>query len=407
MPLPVLPPPPYRPGMRPDLMPEHLEMLEFLWSQREQLLYAPDWTLSDLAALEDRFDAHLDGVRLAAEHAMPMALPWLEGDEPGRAMAAAFAVAVTERADLFAHLAKVLEEGPGEAADGVRAALRHVPIEPIVPALASLARAGDLERASRAVDVLVFQRKDVPLEIEPLLSHAAPQVRVRAWQAAGRLRAKWIPGRLSTVAAETDPTVRAAALHAAALAGAADALGIARGLAFGQPPSPEAIAFIGAVGDGTDVPRLIALLSDKTVAPVVLDALGAIGLPACVLPLLERLESKPDAAAASGALLRIAGPGAFRARAAADRDPFADDEDGDAPVVEPVAAKRWWDAQREELPAAMRLQQGVDVSRGARSPDFDALPLQTRRDLWLRTCLSDRPPTRVLELEGRARSQMR
>ena len=156
-----------------------------------------------------------------------------------------------------------------------------------------------------------------------------------------------------------------------------------------------------------DVPRLIALLSEKATAPGALDALGAIGLPACIPALIERLASKPDAAAASGALLRIAGTAAFRARAAADRDPLADDEDGDAPVVEPEAAQRWWDAQREEIPAAMRLQKGVDVSRGARSADFDALPLQTRRDLWLRTCLSDRPPNRVLELEGRARSQMR
>jgi hypothetical protein len=46
--------------MRPDLMPEHLEMLEFLWSQRESVLSAPDWTLGDLAELEERFDAHLD-----------------------------------------------------------------------------------------------------------------------------------------------------------------------------------------------------------------------------------------------------------------------------------------------------------------------------------------------------------
>ena len=131
-----------RPPVLPDIVEEHFEDLDFLWEQRERVVHAADWDLDDLADLEERAEAHLDGLRLAEAHAVDLALPHIEGGSVSAATAAAFVLMETGEAEWRAKVLAALEQGPPEARDGIRIALRHVAVDAVGESLLRLAREG-------------------------------------------------------------------------------------------------------------------------------------------------------------------------------------------------------------------------------------------------------------------------
>ena len=50
-----------------DIITQHAEEASFLWLMRSLAVKAPHYSLADLAELDDRVEAHLDGLRIAAD----------------------------------------------------------------------------------------------------------------------------------------------------------------------------------------------------------------------------------------------------------------------------------------------------------------------------------------------------
>ena len=48
-----------------DVVAQHAEEAAFLWIMRNEAVRAPHYTLKDLAKLDERVEAHLDGLRVA------------------------------------------------------------------------------------------------------------------------------------------------------------------------------------------------------------------------------------------------------------------------------------------------------------------------------------------------------
>ena len=119
-----------------DIVEEHFEELDFLWEQREGVLFAHDWNLEELAELEERAEAHLDGLRLAEGHAVDIARPALAGEEVFAATAATFVFMETGVEELAQEVLAAFKgaEAP-ETRDGIRIGLRHSKIDSIRDAL--------------------------------------------------------------------------------------------------------------------------------------------------------------------------------------------------------------------------------------------------------------------------------
>src|SRR6185437_17048852 len=67
---------------------QHAEDAGFLWLQRDNAVRAPHYALKDLAKLDDRVEAHIDGLRVAGDDGWALALDQLKHPEPGEYFAA-------------------------------------------------------------------------------------------------------------------------------------------------------------------------------------------------------------------------------------------------------------------------------------------------------------------------------
>lgn len=126
-------------GLSEDLCQEHADEAAFLWSLRDRA--TGDWAydLRGLAELEERVEAHIDGLRLAGEAGLSTSFAALDDEgEPGTTFVAA--LLSVERSDLRS-IARVLDvAGSGLSAREIVAALAWAPwerVQRIMPGLLS------------------------------------------------------------------------------------------------------------------------------------------------------------------------------------------------------------------------------------------------------------------------------
>src|SRR4051812_27330769 len=61
-----------------EVVDQHAEEAAFLWTQRDRATEAPQYALKDLAKLDERVEAHVDGLRVAADAGWATALAQLD-----------------------------------------------------------------------------------------------------------------------------------------------------------------------------------------------------------------------------------------------------------------------------------------------------------------------------------------
>src|SRR5215213_3636976 len=111
------------------LLTRHFEKLEFLLSQRVIALRSTTHRLENLYDLEERIDAHLDGLILGDDEAIPLLKEALAGDEPGAAGAAALVLLWLQQPDAAKLVADALKGASGAKAGAISWALCHAPSE--------------------------------------------------------------------------------------------------------------------------------------------------------------------------------------------------------------------------------------------------------------------------------------
>ncbi len=393
-----------------DILEEHRDELGSLWAQRENVVFAPDWTLKELAHLEDRAEAHLDGLRLGAGHSVDVARPLLGAEETGPATAATFVLMAFERPELEREVVQALETAPPAARDGIRIGLRHSDARRIANELAGIAAASEPAVRAAAVDILAFHRLPAPKGLLALLSNRDPGVLRLVYEAVGRFGGPWGMDFLREALESDAPANRVAALRASARIGLIGLDAQCREAATGtRKPIPEALAFLGVVGTARDLPILQRAMARPELARAALAGMGILGSTAAIPVLLDAMENDLLAPAAGKAFARITG--ATDIGSAAAVPPPAGSQQADMetpegpPPPDPTKAREWWETEKGRFASEGRWQSGFEVSKAPLGEHFNELPLETRLDLYLGVCFRETPRPADRELEAKAVAQ--
>ncbi len=96
----------------PHIIDQHAEEAAFLWLLRNNAVDAPHYDLNDLAKLDDRVDAHLDGLRIAEDNGWQACCENLQAKESGEVFAAAILALEGQSLDYINLIYEVVEEAP-------------------------------------------------------------------------------------------------------------------------------------------------------------------------------------------------------------------------------------------------------------------------------------------------------
>lgn len=96
----------------PHIIDQHAEEAAFLWLLREDAVSAPHYDLDDLAKLDDRIDAHLDGLRIAGDYAWQACSENLQIKESGEVFAAAVLALEGRSVERINQVYTIVEEVP-------------------------------------------------------------------------------------------------------------------------------------------------------------------------------------------------------------------------------------------------------------------------------------------------------
>lgn len=372
---------PGRPPVHADIVEEHFDELDFLLELRDRAIFSATWTLSALADHEERMEAHLDGLRLSELHGVDLAMTRIGEGDTYAAAAASLVLHASGEAEHRKAILDVLRDGPAECLRGVGTALRHTDLSPLRGELEALLGHEDPLRRAAAASLLAFSRFPVT-GLEALAGHESEAVRILALGAAARL-GELFQREIAAGVEAPDPAVRRAALEAAARLGVSGLIRHCRAAAIREPdPDPEAVYFLGVLGEPEDLASLESLLSNPELAPTAIAAVGALGRVEGVPLLLEVMADDALGIPATEAYKRITG--ADDVEGEKPPPPPEGEELPDGLPPDPDKASADWEKRRETMGPGTQWQMGVPIPPDRFPGEEPALTLQARRDIFLR-----------------------
>lgn len=405
-----------------DVLEEHFETLDFLWTQRRESARSSEVTHRELVDRDERIAAHSDGLVLAGPDGIEIIAPGLSSDEGSFSLAAGYVMLAARHPPAAITVVSAFQDAAGPAREGLRLALCYGPVEHTEPdLLAVIARGPSPAAAAAAAEALAFhgrfsdpQGKSLSFADDP-----DPGVRAAAWRITALLAAGGVarPPLLDRSAdlqrAVTDPdgSVRAQALEAAAWSRQPWLLEHCRHLARATTPSPgsaEATELLAILGTPDDLELMRALVSDAGRGPARFELLASFGHPALFELLLAGFDpARPEEAAAAGlAFKRMTGIDAgsgqrviSKPSGAVPDDAFDEEFQDELELPDPDRARAALGRAGDKLQGRTRLARGFDVGPGASADVFAQLDLRSRHEAALRFAWSRKPSPTLVELE--------
>jgi uncharacterized protein (TIGR02270 family) len=386
----------------PDILEEHFEEFEFLWGQRQEALRSAEYTLPELLELEERIEAHVQGLLVGGENTIPFIQEGLSQDDPQLAFATAYTMLRLNIDSATQQVIDTFLQAEGEQLNGVRQALCHGPIDMIYSPLQEALASAAAPIAVSAAEALAFHKRLDPRmpRLSEFQQDDNAQVRRAAWRlviltSTNQPLSPDISSRLSDAAMyDEDPAVRSEALHAAVWTRQPWVLEHCRKLS-DEPSSDnwDAIQFLAILGKPSDLSRILVVAKVNELGPQRFRALGAFGHPGVIETLLEGMKSEDPltATAAGEAFTKITG-----ADIESDQTAQVPPEDGSEPdefeeeFLDEVAlpnsdsAQAHWQQAKAEFSSGTRWCRGSNLTQSAGREVLGQLDLESRWEACLR-----------------------
>jgi len=357
---------------------QHAEDASFLWFLRQAAVSQPHFSLADLSKLDERVEAHLDGLRVAGESGWNVVQETLSFEKP---------------CDLFAAGSLAFESGHWDKIDFVleSAAKKPEVISGLVSSLGWLpygwaqAHIEALIAASlptlRAVGIAAsaIHRVNLGRFLSEAIRDDDPSVRGRALRAVGELGCVHLLPKMRAVLTDPDQKARfAAAWSTTLLSPNEDSLRILR--TFAESPGPFSRKALDVAIRRMDLTAAKAWLFDfsrrRDRMRLAIAAAGAIGDPELVLWLIGQMNVSILARKAGEAFSMITGVDLLNeqlGRSAPDGfyagptdDPADDNVDMDPdehlPWPDPTLIQKWWTKHQDRFQKGTRHLLGKPMS---------------------------------------------
>jgi uncharacterized protein (TIGR02270 family) len=365
------------PEILPRIITQHAEDAGFLWLLRDQSVHAPQFNLKDLAELDGRVEAHLDGLRIAGEPGWAICQEALALADAGEVFTCAILAFETGNEP---RIQGILKKGAAvpKLARGVASALGWLPYEKAQKHIQALiaAESPNLRRIGIAAGAIHRQLPEVVLG-EALLD-PDPLVRARACRAAGELgRADCQTGVRKNLTAEQEDC-RFWAHWALALSGDPTTVPMLLAEAAGKGRHRERAMHLGLRRLEVRLATVWqkSLADDPQQVRLAIQAAGVIGAPEAVPWLIELMNNPVLARLAAEAFTLITGADLDRDHLRGEKPEGFEvgptetpedenvemDPDEHLPWPDSRAVQIWWDAHRKEFTPLTRYLLGKPIA---------------------------------------------
>lgn len=365
-----------------DILEEHLEEADFLYTQRRNALMDDDYDLGELAALEERMLAHVDGLVIAGGEAWALLAGLLSGGDEGEAFTAALVALASGDADRRGELLTAFAKASGETLNGLRAAFCLSGLGDLDEPLRDLVAEAEAPTAAAVLEILAFHRRGLsPEELGGVLGSEDTGIRTAGLRAAAALGWRDFQDRAKDFLTADDPELVVEAVRTGYIFNDDSGLVLCRSsLAGGRDLAAELQIWLGLAGFAQDVPLLAAGLDSPELGRGAVIALGWLGRVEAVDALLARLqrgeclelERQIGAAVTRVTGVDLAGAGLTRVQEEPPPEATGSDDPAD-PVQDPDEAlpwpdserlATWWRDHRPEFRAGERYRIGRILDRG-------------------------------------------
>lgn len=361
-----------------EICEEHAVDASFLWLLRDQAVRSPNYSVHDLAELDERLEAHLDGLRIAGETGWQVAdknLSWTEAGEVFTGAVVAFSIGKKQYID------KVLEIGAGseKIARGVISGIAWLQDKDIAPFIRSFIQSNEPLMQRIGIGVCGVLRKDMGEVLNQFLKNNNPIVCSRALKAAGELGRVDVLDNCMSHLESDDPDVRFWAAWSAALLGDLEATDNLKNIALqGGPFAESACDMAGRnmnLRDAQDWLQELGKNQENHRLAIIFA--NAIGTPVLISWLINMM-TIPDLARKAGEVftnitgadlvdLELAGdvPEDFEAGPSEDpADEFVKmDADEDLPWPDINKVAQWWSAHKNSYDSHKRYLLGHPITK--------------------------------------------